>query len=126
MTPQRIILTGATGGIGRALVREYARPGVEFLLFGRNLEGLEAARDDAEKAGSSATCAEVSATDYDRMEAELHEFDCKGGVDLLLLSAGVKVGNRDGIEPVEQLERVLSVNLIASMRHAQAILPHML
>ena len=125
MTPQRIIITGATGGIGRALVREYARPGGEFLLLGRNNKALNAACDDAEKAGAKATSANIDVTDHDRMEAALGQFHDDGGVDLLLLSAGVKVGNRDGIEPVEQLERVLSVNLTASMRHAQAVLPHM-
>ena len=126
MTPQRIIITGATGGIGRALVREYAQPGVELLLFGRNSEALSAACDDAEKAGAKVTAANVNVTEHERMEAALRQFHEDGGVDLVLLSAGVKVGNRDGIEPVEQLERVLSVNLAASMRHAQAVLPHML
>ncbi|MCG6884788.1 MAG: SDR family NAD(P)-dependent oxidoreductase [Silicimonas sp.] len=125
MTATRIIITGATGGIGRALVREYARPGTSFLLFGRNGENLAAAQHDAEQAGAIAETCAIPATDYDDMANAMLAFDASDPVDLVLLCAGVKTGNRGGVEPPEHLDRVLAVNLTAPIRHAQAILPRL-
>ena len=125
MTPKRIIITGATGGLGRALVREYAKPGVGFLLFGRDETRLNAARQDAEKAGATAETRQTSVDDYEEMEAAMQAFDDATAVDIVLLCAGVKTGNLGGVEPAEQLERVLSVNLTAPIRHAQSILPRL-
>ena len=125
MIPPRIVITGATGGIGRALVREYAEPGVGFLLLGRDPERLDAACRDAKSAGATARSANLSATDFGATAEVLQKFDEEGSVDLLLLAAGVKVGNIDAIEPVDQLDRVLNVNLSATIHNVQALLPEM-
>ena len=125
MTPRRIIITGASGGLGRALVREYAEPGVSFLLVGRNTERLEAACADARAAGADVCHAVGSVSDLDTIAAAMHSFEDAGGVDLVLLAAGVKTGNAEGVEPVEHLDRVLTVNLAATMHNVQALLPRM-
>lgn len=125
MTPRRIILTGASGGLGRALVREYAAPGVSFLLIGRNAERLEAACAVGREAGAEVASALGSVSDLDPITAAMFRFEDAGGVDLLLLAAGVKTGNVNGVEPGEHLDRVLSVNLAATMHNVQALLPRM-
>ncbi|HEY9179539.1 MAG TPA: SDR family oxidoreductase [Candidatus Baltobacteraceae bacterium] len=51
---QVVVITGASGGIGRAAVREFARHGVRLALVARGEEGLEAARRDAETLGATA------------------------------------------------------------------------
>lgn len=125
MIPRRIVITGATGGIGRAVVREFAEPGIDFLLLGRDAQRLDAACDDAVSAGANAQTANLSVTDFRAMAEVMQKFDDEGPVDLLLLAAGVKVGNIDAIEPVDQLDRVLTVNLSATIHNAQALLPKM-
>ena len=126
MRPRGIVITGATGGIGRALVRAYAAPGVRLLLFGRDEAALDAARREAEAAGAVATTRAVPVTDHAAMADALRAFDAEAGIDLFLPAAGVKTGNRDGLEPPDQLDRVIAVNLTAVLHQVQAVLPGML
>ena len=71
MTPRRIVITGATGGLGRALVRAYAGTAADFLLFGRDDARLEAARIDAEAAGARAVAVAMNVTDTNAMDAAI-------------------------------------------------------
>ncbi len=51
--PEVVVVTGASSGVGRAVVREFARrsPGVRIGLLARNEDGLEGARREVEVAG---------------------------------------------------------------------------
>ncbi len=46
-----VVVTGASGGIGRATVRAFARQGARIGLVARGRAGLEGARRDAEALG---------------------------------------------------------------------------
>jgi len=47
-----VVITGASAGVGRATVREFARHGASLGLLARGREGLEGARREAEASGS--------------------------------------------------------------------------
>ncbi len=49
-----VVITGASAGVGRATVREFAKRGVAMALLARDEEGLRAAAREAEAAGSRA------------------------------------------------------------------------
>lgn len=49
-----IVVTGASGGVGRAVAREYAGRGARVALLARGTVGLAAARDDVKRAGGQA------------------------------------------------------------------------
>src|SRR5438874_5048167 len=76
--PQVVAVTGASAGVGRATVREFARQGAWIGLIARGLDGLEAARREVEALGGRALviCADVADAAQveaaaDRIEAEL-------------------------------------------------------
>lgn len=80
--PQVVVITGASGGIGRAAVREFAKRGHKLALVARGEEGLEAAAREARTLGSTAitVCADVAnAQEVEnaaaRAEAELGPID---------------------------------------------------
>ena len=77
-----IAVTGASGGVGRACVREFTRRGDSVALIARGDAGLEAAATEARQAGVSAIAVPVDVADPEavdeavaRIEAELGPID---------------------------------------------------
>jgi short-subunit dehydrogenase len=115
------LLTGATGGLGRAIATALAGRGAKLILSGRKAEALEALA--AELPGEEhrvlpADLAEVGAAEKLAAEA--------GGVDVLVANAGLPGTGRLPDYSVEQLTGTLRVNLEAPILLARALEPAML
>lgn len=64
-----VVITGASGGIGRAAVMEFAKqPSVKLALLARGEEGLDAAVADAQRIGAEAIGIPVDVSDPDEVE----------------------------------------------------------
>jgi short-subunit dehydrogenase len=79
---QVVVVTGASAGVGRAVVREFARKGASIGLIARGLERLEATKAEVEQLGGkaiaiSADVADAAALDRaaDQVEHELGPID---------------------------------------------------
>ncbi|HET6896339.1 MAG TPA: SDR family oxidoreductase [Candidatus Baltobacteraceae bacterium] len=77
-----VVITGASGGIGRAAAREFAKHGARLALLARGEEGLDAARREAESLGAQALAIPTDVANADeveraaqRVEAELGPID---------------------------------------------------
>jgi NAD(P)-dependent dehydrogenase (short-subunit alcohol dehydrogenase family) len=69
MKPEVVVITGASGGIGRSAVLEFAKqPGVKLALLARGEEGLDAAIADARSLGAEAVGIPVDVADADEVE----------------------------------------------------------
>jgi short-subunit dehydrogenase len=117
---QRALLTGATGGLGRAIAEALAARGATMLLSARKAEALEA------------LAASLPGDDHEVLPADLAEDSAAeklaadaGDVDILVANAGLPAaGQVDDFTP-EQLQRALRVNLEAPMLMARALYPAM-
>jgi len=114
---RRVVLTGASGGIGAALAARLAAPGVTMLLTGRDAGRLAQAADAARARGATVETATLDVTDASATAATLRAFDAAGPVDLLIANAGVSSGTRaDGArESAAAARRVVEVNLLGAM-----------
>jgi short-subunit dehydrogenase len=114
------LLTGATGGLGRAIAAALASSGVKLTLSGRSAEALQALA--AELPGEEhrvlpADLAEIGAAEKLAAEA--------GDVDFLVANAGLPgAGLLPDFTP-EQITRALRVNLEAPMLMARTLSPAM-
>lgn len=63
-----VVVTGASGGVGRATVRAFARRGARIGLVARGLAGLEGARRDVEALGGEALILPTDVADADQVE----------------------------------------------------------
>jgi len=115
------LLTGATGGLGRAIATALAERGAELILSGRKAEALEALAAELPGEGHrvlSADLAEPGAAEKLAAEA--------GAVDVLVANAGLPGTGRLPDYSVEQLTGTLRVNLEAPILLARALEPAML
>ncbi|HET9074530.1 MAG TPA: SDR family oxidoreductase [Solirubrobacteraceae bacterium] len=103
-TPETVVITGASGGIGRATVRRFAADGARIALIARGRAGLEAAAREAEAAGAAATMViPADVADPDQVEAAASSVeDAFGPIDIWVNDAMVTVyAEFLDIEPAE-------------------------
>jgi NAD(P)-dependent dehydrogenase (short-subunit alcohol dehydrogenase family) len=125
-----ILITGAGGGLGRALAVESARAGASVILSGRNAAKLDRVYDEIEKLGgpqpaiAALDLAAATAADYDNLAKTID--DEFGKLDGLVHCAAL-LGDRT---PLEQYDvptwcKVLHVNLTAPFILTQVLLPNL-
>ncbi len=112
-SPRSILITGASSGIGAALARVYARPGVSLALTGRNAERLLANADACRRAGAAVTESQIDVTDSSAMAQWQKQIDRRTPVDLIIANAGITggAGRHGPVEPVDGVRRVFATNL---------------
>ena len=125
MTGRRIVLTGASGGVGAALARRLAAPGVAMLLTGRDEARLDAAAGAARAGGAAVETARLDVTDREALAAALIAFDAAAPVDLLIANAGVSAGLGPGRAPErpDAARRVWAVNYGGVVNTVEPLLP---
>jgi short-subunit dehydrogenase len=131
---QRIILTGATGGIGRELAKELISHGCKLGLVGRSLEKLEDLNLElsvnTDSAGNikqniSLISADITSTEgrqqiIDQMQKEFN------GYDMLINTAGIMDFTSFTEQSDERIEAVFQTNVIAPMLLCKKVLPYMM
>ena len=116
-----VLLTGATGGLGRAIAAALAARGAKLVLSGRKLDALEELAAELPGEGHRALASDLGEEGAaEQLAAEA------GEVDVLVANAGLPGSGRLQSMTSEQLARALRVNLEAPMLLAQALEPRML
>jgi uncharacterized protein len=115
-----VLLTGASGGLGRAIAHALAARGARVLLTGRSEDALEELR--AQLDGR----AEVLVADLADPGAALSLAERAGAVDALVANAAVPASGAATAFTHEQIDRALDVNLRAPMQLTRALLPGMI
>ena len=116
--PASILITGASSGIGEALARVYAAPGVALALTGRDEARLQAVAEAARAAGATPRAEVCDVLDRARLKAWMAEVDRAAPLDLVIANAGVSAGTGGGAETAEQIRRVLATNLDGALNTA--------
>jgi NAD(P)-dependent dehydrogenase (short-subunit alcohol dehydrogenase family) len=125
-----IMVTGASGGFGRALSLECARAGASVILSGRNGTKLDGVYDEIKALGAPQPAiakldlASATAVDYDHLAKTIaDEFGRLDG----LVHAAALLGDRTPLEhyDVPTWCRVLHVNLTAPFILTQVLLPNL-
>jgi short-subunit dehydrogenase len=118
---RRALVTGATGGLGRAIAKALANEGAKVALSARKGEALAALAAELPgdgHLGLAADLAEPGAAE--RLAAEA------GAVDVVVANAGLPAAGWLLDFTPEQVSRALTVNLEAPMLLAQALIPGMI
>jgi short-subunit dehydrogenase len=123
----RVLLTGASSGIGAGLAEEFARRGAVLGLSGRDTNRLAATAERCRHHGASvlelvADLADPHAVDQLADDA-LHAM---GGVDVLVNNAGIPKRRKVQALDAATVEQVMQVNFLGPARLTLALLPQMI
>jgi 3-oxoacyl-[acyl-carrier protein] reductase len=124
---KRVIVTGASRGIGAAIARGFAREGARLAICARNADAIAATGRDAELLGAQCIVAStIDVRDTNQVRAWIDEIATSwGGIDVLVNNAGQgKGGNIDTLKPEDILEHANALQ-VAHFRCSQAVVPHM-
>lgn len=127
-TSARILLTGATGGIGQAAARQLAQAGAALMLVGRSPARLSAlARELAQL--TQRPIDQFAWHDADLNDAAalqtLAEAAAAWGANVVIHNAGLPSFGALGNLSATAMQQVLQTNLMAPMLLTQALLPHL-
>ncbi len=130
LSGKRVLITGATTGIGRATAMRFAQEGasvaVNFIGDAEPaealIEELEFACPDGEHLLAPADIADEDAVDS-LFAGVVQAYD---GLDVLVNNAGIKVEDQPHEAKIEDYDRVMSVNLRGAFLCAQAAVQHFL
>jgi NAD(P)-dependent dehydrogenase (short-subunit alcohol dehydrogenase family) len=119
------LVTGASGGLGRAVAIELAKAGAHVVALARTQGGLEELDDAIRDAGGEATLAPCDVKDFpalDRLGAAI--FERWGRLDVFIGNAGA-LGPLTPLAHVEpaQWEEVFAVNVTANWRLIRSLDP---
>ena len=124
----KVVITGASKGIGKAVAEHFARRGADLFLCSRQMDRtLSWQADLMKRYNCSVASHNVDVSD----EAQVKELvsrilEAFDGVDVLVNNAGQFVPGSIHDEPDGRLEHMLNVNLLSAYRLTRGLLPRMI
>jgi short-subunit dehydrogenase len=123
-----ILITGASSGIGGALARAYAAPGVTLALTGRDEARLATTANACRGAGAMVRTALLDVADEAGMAAQLVAWDEERPFDLVIANAGI--GKMGTVPPGggwnEALRETTATNVLGTINTVAPLLPRLL
>ncbi len=123
----RILVTGASSGIGEALAPMLAERGATVAVAARRADRLQATLERCQKHAPESQLFTVDLSDVDAAVQLVHDaWDALGGLDCLVNNAAVGKRKLVGDHTAEDLDTVMRTNFLAPVRMNIAVLPLML
>jgi NAD(P)-dependent dehydrogenase (short-subunit alcohol dehydrogenase family) len=126
---KRILLTGASSGIGAAAAEQFGRHGATVVAVARRKELLDAVAERITNKGGTAMAIACDLSDMDAVDALVADVEQRlGGVDILVNNAGRSIRRplAESLERWHDVERTMVLNYYSPLRLIRGIAPGML
>lgn len=122
-----VVITGASAGVGRATVREFAKHGASIGLIARGRDGLDGARREVEAMGAEALVLPVDVANPNQVEAAAEQVEERlGPIDIWVNNAMASVFSPIKQMTAEEFKRVTEVTYLGYVYGSLAALKRML
>ncbi|MEO0488166.1 MAG: SDR family oxidoreductase [Cyanobacteria bacterium P01_A01_bin.123] len=125
-TNRRVLITGASSGIGKETALTFAKAGYDLILVARSMEKLQAIADEAQSYGVQATVHTLDLAQVEQVKSQVQALMAHNGfIDILVNSAGMGYTQPLAETPLNDWQRVIDLNLTSVFQCIQAVLPSM-
>lgn len=123
---QVVVITGASSGIGRETAWQLARRGALVVAAARNLDALQRLQRDVLEAGGNLHAVQCDVARWDDVVKLADEAVGRfGRIDTWINNAGVSLYGPIEDLPVDEIERVIQVDLMGVVHGCKAAIPHL-
>jgi len=114
--PEVVVITGSSGGVGRAIAHAFAKHGAHVGLVARGREGLEEAKREVEAYGGEALVVPTDVSDYDQVEAAAAAVEARfGEIDIWVNDAMATVFARFLDTEPDEFRRATEVTYLGAV-----------
>jgi len=117
----KILITGASSGLGAELARQYASKENELILLARREEKLLSLKDELLEFAKSVEIIVADVTKFEELQEKITKV---GAVDLLILNAGISLGHHGSITPIAEFKKLYDVNVLSNHAILEVLLPY--
>ena len=124
---RRILITGASSGLGAEMARQFAAAGHDLALCARRLDRLNELRAEIQKAQPGRTVAirSLDVDDHEAVFAVFRDFAGElGGLDRVIVNAGLGKGAPIGTGRFDANKQTITTNLLSALAQCEAALEH--
>ena len=125
MTRQRILITGASSGLGAGMARAFAAKGRDLALCARRVDRLEELRSELIQRypGIKVAVAALDVNDHDQVPTVFAELAGElGGIDRVIVNAGVGKGAPLGSGKLWANKATIETNLVSALVQVETAL----
>src|SRR5665213_3400491 len=122
-----VVIAGASAGLGRAMVREFAKHGANVGLIARGIDGLRAANDEVEELGGHGYIAQADVSNADEVENAAQKIeDHFGSIDIWINNAMLSVFGPFKKMEMKDFEHVTAATYLGQVYGTHAALKRMI
>jgi NAD(P)-dependent dehydrogenase (short-subunit alcohol dehydrogenase family) len=129
LTGKRVVLTGASSGIGECAAEQFARRGAKVVAVARRQDLLEEVVGRITASGGDAIAIPCDLSDLDAVDALVADVEKRlGGVDILINNAGRSIRRplAESLERWHDVDRTMVLNYYSPLRLIRGIAPGMM
>jgi len=120
----KILITGASSGIGAEFARQYASLDNELFLLARREEKLQKLKNELQNRCKNITLIVVDVRDFETLQQKLRK---QGSFDMVILNAGISLGHsHTGIPTIAEFKNLYDINVLSQHAVLEVVLPKML
>ena len=116
----KILITGASSGLGEELARQYAQPQNELILLARRETRLVQLLQELSPSCKTIEILVADVTEFDELQKKIAMID---SLDMVILNAGISIGHSEELTSFKDFKKLYDVNVLANHAILEILLP---